>query len=94
MWLLNIGGTLGGPQYAKQEIRAGTHTFVAVTRVDVPRVVKQVTSPAEEALIGKLNAQLRAAALKNPGPISQLAVTPVIVGKVPAGKCPWELPIH
>ena len=82
------------PVFTDQEVSIGGLTFTRHTKIDIPVVAKVAASPAEQATIDKINAQLRTAALREPGQLSDLAMTPVIVGAARRGQIPWELQVQ
>ena len=82
------------PVFTDQEVSVGGQTFTRHTKIDIPLVAKVAASPAEQATIDKINAQLRTAALREPGQLSDLAMTPVVVGVAPRGQIPWELQVQ
>ena len=82
------------PVFTDQEVSVGGQTFTRHTKIDIPLVAKVAASPAEQATIDKINAQLRTAALREPGQLSDLAMTPVVVGVSPRGQIPWELQVQ
>eukprot|EP00971_Amphidinium_carterae_P244018 4845463-Amphidinium_carterae.1 len=74
------------PIFTDQEITVGGQTFKRHTKIDIPVVSKLVVSPAERATIDQLNAALRSAALREPGQLSDLAMTPVVIGSARRGQ--------
>ena len=82
------------PIFTTQEITVGGQTFTRHTKIDIPVVAKVAASPAEQATISEINKQRRRAALNEPGQLSDLAMTPVVVGAAYRGQVPWNLPIQ